>query len=408
MPLDTLANLERVERMRKLKYLDYWIMVPYLILSVLGIVMVYSASADIGSQNGGSPFGYLVKQTGFVIFGLVILVFMLSMNLQRLRDRGPQRLMLIVAFLSLFGLFLIGKTVNGAAGWFHLGPISIQPAEFMKFYLIIFMAHSVANRQEDLEEGYGWWSTFAEPIVISAAIVFLILLQPDLGGAAINAMIVWIILLASGFNYRRAATYLTGVILGAIVIGLPLLGKISTMSFAQHSYKMKRIVAFMHPFDHSQTVGQQLVNSYYALSNGGVFGVGWGNSIQKTGYLPEPNTDFIMAILAEELGLITAIVVITLLFVIIIRIVYIGKNAHSAYHGLICYGAATYLTVQSFFNLGGVLGMLPITGVTFPFISYGGSSTLTLALVLGVVLNISARQRGYQPRSVTPEAETED
>ncbi|KIO95567.1 Cell division protein FtsW [Levilactobacillus brevis] len=152
----------------------------------------------------------------------------------------------------------------------------------------------------------------------------------------------------------------------------------------------------MNPFEHSQSVGQQLVNSYYALSNGGIFGVGWGNSIQKTGYLPEPNTDFIMAILAEELGLITALAVIMLLFVIILRTTLVGVRSNSTYQALICYGAATYLTVQTLFNLGGVLGMLPITGVTFPFISYGGSSTWTLALVLGLVMNISARQKRYR------------
>jgi len=386
--------------MRKLKYLDYWIMVPYLILSVLGIVMVYSASADIGSQNGGSPGGYLVKQTFYVVIGLAILLVMLAMNLNKLRNKAVQKGLLVLAIGSLLGLFVIGKTVNGAAGWYHIGPIGIQPAEFMKFYLIVFMATSISNRQDDLEAGDGFWQTFLEPILISLAIVFLILKQPDLGGATINAAIVFIMLLASGIRMKNAIITFMGILGGGLIVGLPLLAKVSTMGFAKNSYQLQRVVAFLHPFAHSQSVGQQLVNSYYALSNGGLLGVGWGNSIQKTGYLPEPNTDFIMAILAEELGLVTAILVITLLFVIVIRIVYIGKNCHSAYHGLICYGAATYLVVQSFFNIGGVLGMLPITGVTFPFISYGGSSTMTLALVLGMVLNISARQKGYRSENV--------
>ncbi|WP_304057680.1 FtsW/RodA/SpoVE family cell cycle protein [Levilactobacillus namurensis] len=393
--------------MRKLKYLDYWLMVPYLVLSILGIVMVYSASADIGSQNGGSPFGYLVKQTIYVGLGLGILLVTLSLNLHKLRNKTLQRRLLWVALLSLLGLFLVGKTINGAAGWFRIGPVGIQPAEFMKFYLIIFVAYSISKRQDDLAENYGWWSTFMEPIVITACIVGLILAQPDLGGAAINATIAVVMFLASGFNYKRASAYLVGLVLLAVFVVLPFLTWLSQMSFAKNSYKLQRIVAFTHPFANSQDSGQQLVNSYYALSNGGVFGVGLGNSIQKTGYLPEPNTDFIMAILAEELGLVTALFVITLLFIMIIRIVYIGKNCHSAYYGLICYGAATYLTVQSFFNLGGVLGMLPITGVTFPFISYGGSSTLTLALVFGVVLNISARQKGYRPQVAAPTEENE-
>lgn len=397
--------------MGKLKYLDYWIMVPYLILSVLGIVMVYSASADIGSQNGGSPFGYLLKQSLYVVLGLVLLGVMMALNIKKLRAPIIQTSMLGLLCLALLFLLVFGQTINGAAGWIRIGGFSLQPAEFVKFFLIIFVAHSVARRQEDVElghqEGYSWWGTFMPTISISAVLIVLIFGQPDLGGATINAAIVFVMLLASGYNWHKAVLIFSGVLVTGLGVGLPIAAKLAGSSAAAGSYKLQRIVAFMNPFAHSQTSGQQLVNSYYALSNGGIFGVGWGNSIQKTGYLPEPNTDFIMAILAEELGLITALFVIILLYVIIIRIVYIGKNCSSAYYGLICYGAATYLVVQSFFNLGGVLGLLPITGVTFPFISYGGSSTMTLALVLGVVLNISARQKGYRPRTREPETETE-
>lgn len=381
--------------MRRLKYLDYWLVVPYLALSLLGIVMVYSASADIGSQNGGSPTSYLIKQTLYVLLGMLIVGLMIALNLKKLRNRSLLQILSYLAFGSLIGLLLVGKTINGAAGWFHIGPISIQPAEFMKFYLIIWLANAIANRQDELEDG-GWVQTMRRPILISMAIVALIMIQPDLGGAAINASIILALVLASGLNWRLAMSILGGGILTVAFVIFPLLAKLSETGLAKHFYQLQRIVAFQNPFKHSQTVGQQLVNSYYALSNGGIFGVGWGNSIQKTGYLPEPNTDFIMAILAEELGLIVALGVIALLFLLILRIVLIGVRSHSTYYTLVCYGAATYLTVQTLFNLGGVLGMLPITGVTFPFISYGGSSTWTLALVMGIVLNISARQKYYR------------
>ncbi|WP_125572763.1 FtsW/RodA/SpoVE family cell cycle protein [Levilactobacillus huananensis] len=376
--------------MRKLKYLDYFIVVPYLILSLFGIVMVYSASADIGSQNGGSPASYLIKQAIYVFMGLLIVAFMLSLNINKLRNRSVLKWAGYLAFGSLFLLIAMGQTINGAAGWFHLGPISIQPAEFVKFYVIIWLANTIDHRQDELQVE-NWWVPMWRPVLICCIIVTLIFVQPDMGGAAINAAIMLIMCLASGFNYRRAVFYfwLSFVAIAGVIF--PILIKLSE-SWAKSSYKLQRIVAFINPFEHAQTVGQQLVNSYYALSNGGIFGVGWGNSIQKTGYLPEPNTDFIMAIVAEELGLVTALVVIALLFTIIIRTVLVGIRSHSAYQTLVCYGSATYLTIQTLFNLGGVLGMLPITGVTFPFISYGGSSTWTLALVLGVVLNISARQ----------------
>jgi cell division protein FtsW len=167
---------------------------------------------------------------------------------------------------------------------------------------------------------------------------------------------------------------------------------LSKTDLFSNSYQLQRIIAFTNPFGHATGAGQQLVNSYYAISNGGLFGVGLGNSVQKTGYLPEPNTDFIMAILTEELGAIGAICVMALLTFIIARIVLIGVRSTHPYHSLICYGVATYMTIQTLFNMGGVLGVLPITGVTFPFISYGGSSILTLSFCLGLVLNISGRQ----------------
>lgn len=381
--------------MRKLKYLDYWLLVPYMILSIFGIVMVYSASADIGTQNGGSPGSYLVKQAIYVVLGLMILTVMVLMNLQKLRDKTVLKYAGYVALGSLFLLLVMGQTINGAAGWFHVGPVSIQPAEFVKFYLIIWLANVIAQRQDRIQLE-GWWVTMRQPLIICCGIVGLILLQPDLGGATINGAIIFVMVLASGFNSRLAKTIFVGAFFIIVGVFFPILIKISELGFAKNVYQLQRIVAFVNPFEHSQSVGQQLVNSYYALSNGGIFGVGWGNSIQKTGYLPEPNTDFIMAILAEELGLITALAVIMLLFVIILRTTLVGVRSNSTYQALICYGAATYLTVQTLFNLGGVLGMLPITGVTFPFISYGGSSTWTLALVLGLVMNISARQKRYR------------
>ncbi|ARQ94155.1 cell division protein FtsW [Levilactobacillus brevis] len=384
-----------MNRMRKLKYLDYWLLVPYMILSIFGIVMVYSASADIGTQNGGSPGSYLVKQAIYVVLGLMILTVMVLMNLQKLRDKTVLKYAGYVALGSLFLLLVMGQTINGAAGWFHVGPVSIQPAEFVKFYLIIWLANVIAQRQDRIQLE-GWWVTMRQPLIICCGIVGLILLQPDLGGATINGAIIFVMILASGFNSRLAKTIFVGAFFIIVGVFFPILIKISELGFAKNVYQLQRIVAFVNPFEHSQSVGQQLVNSYYALSNGGIFGVGWGNSIQKTGYLPEPNTDFIMAILAEELGLITALAVIMLLFVIILRTTLVGVRSNSTYQALICYGAATYLTVQTLFNLGGVLGMLPITGVTFPFISYGGSSTWTLALVLGLVMNISARQKWYR------------
>ena len=157
-------------------------------------------------------------------------------------------------------------------------------------------------------------------------------------------------------------------------------------------YQVARFVAFLNPFGNASGSGSQLVNSYYAISNGGVFGVGLGNSIQKMGYLPEPNTDFIMSITSEELGLVGVTAILVTLLFLICRIIQVGVRADSLYQTLICYGSATFFTIETLFNIGGVLGLLPITGVTFPFISYGGSSMLILSATVGIIMNISMQQ----------------
>ncbi|GAF35726.1 FtsW/RodA/SpoVE family cell cycle protein [Lentilactobacillus farraginis] len=377
----------------RLKHLDLFIFLPYIILCILGVIMVYSASANIGIQNGGSPKSYLIKQVIFVLVSLGLVFGTTALNLKKIRN---QRLLHFLGYLFvavLFGLLAVGKTVNGAAGWIPIGGINIQPAEFAKFYLIILIADAIAKDQDKLTISTAkWWQTLRYPLIIVLMILVLILLQPDVGGAAINFTIVFAMLIASGFSWKRGVTYLLALVGSAYAILMFVLVPLSE-SGRIHSYQLSRITAFVDPFKHATGVGQQLVNSFYAISNGGLFGSGLGNSIQKTGYLPEPNTDFIMAILTEELGAFTTIVVMAVLALIIFRTVLIGIRSSSAYQSLICYGVATYLTIQALFNMGGVVGLLPITGVTFPFISYGGSSMMTLALCIGMVLNISGRQR---------------
>lgn len=385
----------------RLRHLDLFIFLPYIILCVLGIVMVYSASANIGIQNGGSPKSYLIKQVIFVIISLMLVCVTTALNIKKLRSQKWLIRIGYLFILVLIWLLVIGQTVNGAAGWIHIGSINIQPAEFAKFYLIMLIANAVASHEDDLlTSTRSWWYTLRHPLFITAIMLLMILLQPDVGGAAINFTIVFVILIASGFSWKRSVLYLTGLVAAAFAFMMLVLVPLSESGHI-HSYQLSRITAFVDPFKHATGVGQQLVNSFYAISNGGLFGSGLGNSIQKTGYLPEPNTDFIMAILTEELGAVTTVIVMAILALLIFRTVLIGIRSNSPYQSLICYGVATYLTVQALFNMGGVVGLLPITGVTFPFVSYGGSSMITLSLCIGMVLNISGRQRfereAYQP-----------
>jgi cell division protein FtsW len=171
------------------------------------------------------------------------------------------------------------------------------------------------------------------------------------------------------------------------------------LPWIEDSYQFKRLLAFFTPFKLENSGGRQLVNSYYAISNGGFFGVGLGNSIQKKGYLPEPYTDFIMSITTEELGIIGAIIILSILTFLICRIILVGVRSRSAYRSLLCYGIGAWLFIQTVFNIGGMLGILPLTGVTLPFISYGGSSTMMLSIGVGLVMNVSSMEQIEKERA---------
>ncbi len=369
------------------QYWDYYLLVPYLLLCMVGIVMVFSASAAINMQNGGSPLAYLIKQTIYVLMGICFLTFGANFSLKHYRTRGFLKWSTIVVVGMLFIVLVFSRAVNGAKGWLNLGIINIQPVEVCKLYLILYLSDRMARIKArhahflDFHQSSGPW-------LIIIICFGLIALQPDIGGLAINAMIFGVLLLACDFKWSAGIS---------ILLLIPLIGYFGIEKMVEsgviHGYKMARFVAFMNPFGNATGSGSQLVNSYYAISNGGVFGAGLGNSVQKMGYLPEPNTDFIMSITSEELGLVGVTAILLLLMLMICRIIQIGVRATTVYQMLLCYGAATFILIETFFNIGGVLGLLPITGVTFPFISYGGSSMIILSAMVGIIMNISIEQK---------------
>ena len=377
--------------LRKIKQLDPWIAFPYLGLCIIGIIMVYSASAGIEMQNGGSPTGYLIRQAIFVVMGITVAMVVAMMRLAILRH--PRLLMIFFAVLLVMLLYvkIFGAAVNGAQGWINLGFFSIQPAEIAKLFLIVYLANQFAHYNEQAGV-YNIWST-RYPLIITALLLILILIQPDFGGFAINSAIVIVMFLGSEINWRKGVQLLLAF-LAAIVIGLPLFARFIVNHF--HGYQVNRFVAYINPFGNNSGVGNQLVNSYYAISNGGLTGVGLGNSIQKMGYLPEPNTDFILAIISEEMGWLMVAVILILMMIIVCRTIQLGVRVNSLYQALLCYGVASFIAVETFFNVGGVSGLLPITGVTLPFISYGGSSMLVLSAAIGLVLNVSRLYRQHK------------
>lgn len=376
---------------QNMHFWDYYLIIPYLILCAVGIVMVYSSSAAIEMQNGGTPQGYLIKQSFYVFLGIIVALFFSNLSLRNFRKTKFLEWSTIIMVGLLFFVLILGRTVNGAKGWISLGVISIQPAELCKLYFILYMADRMARARQ---KGAHFLGTKAAvgPALVCLLCLGLILVQPDTGGFAINFVIVAVMMLACDFKWGVGVT----LVLGVPLAGYLALEQMIISGLLRGGYRAQRFIAFLNPFGNANGSGSQLVNSYYAISNGGLFGVGLGNSVQKMGYLPEPNTDFIMAITSEELGVVGVSIILILLLVLICRTIQLGVRSSSLYQTLICYGAAAFLTVETLFNIGGVLGLLPITGVTFPFISYGGSSMLVLSATVGIILNISIKQSRQQ------------
>lgn len=382
---------------KKLQFLDYSILIPYLILTIFGIIMVYSASSNILQANGFSPATYAIRQAAYLLAALVLFgIPIFALKLSIFKNRRFVFFFLLLALIMLLYLVAVkvirgsAAAVNGAVGWINLGIINIQPLEVAKLALVTYLAFVLSRRDGKFVPGH-IWQNLSGPTIICALTILLVILEPDFGGAAILFMIVVVMYSVSGIPSRLVLRWL--LILALLVLGLVAVVLAWNPKFLQSSYQFRRFLAFAHPFKLERSEGAQLVNSYYAIHNGKLLGVGLGNSMQKRGYLPEPYTDFILAIISEEMGSLGAILVVGLLFFLVWRITEIGVHAVDQFDALACFGVATIIFTEAFFNIGGVLGLLPITGVTLPFISYGGSSLIVLTAAVALVLNISANER---------------
>lgn len=386
----------------KLKNIDYWILIPFLLLTAIGIVMVYSASSNAAVLQGLKSTTYLKRQLLFVVMGIFLCAFFYLLKINALQTKFFVQFFLLsvmglLIFLLVLKHFVPSIAVNGAAAWIPLGPINIQPLELAKLALVLYLSKIYSQRMLRIRQlpFKEMMKEILPPLILTSFIIILTLKQPDLGGAASLAAIMLLMSFASGMELKYA--FGTVLVLLSVFVGGYFWFKHQALTGGVVStYQMQRLLAFYHPFQLEKTGGSQLVNSYYAINNGGLLGRGLGNSIQKLGYLPEPYTDFILAITSEELGVIGVIIVLGLLFILIARIVYLGLRTKKVYFSLLNYGIATILFVQTFFNVGGVLGILPITGVTLPFISYGGSSILVLSCCIGIALNVSVNLRKFE------------
>ncbi|GEN96945.1 cell division protein FtsW [Streptococcus cristatus] len=308
----------------------------------------------------------------------------------------------VETILLLLSRFITG-TINGAHGWLKIGPVSAQPAEYLKIILVWYLALQFSKKQEQIEIYDYQAITFNQFIpraftdwrVIVAFLIGLVVIMPDLGNATILLLTVLIVISTSGIAYRWFSTML-GLVVGgsaAVLASIWLIGVKRVEQIPIFGYVAKRFSAFFNPFDDLSGSGHQLANSYYAMSNGGWFGLGLGNSIEKRGYLPEAHTDFVFSIVIEEVGFFGATLILALLFFLILRIILVGTRAKDPFNSMMALGLGGMILMQTFVNIGGISGLIPSTGVTFPFLSQGGNSLLVLSVAIAFILNIDANER---------------
>ncbi|HHF7036760.1 TPA: FtsW/RodA/SpoVE family cell cycle protein [Streptococcus mutans] len=401
--------------------LNYSILLPYLILSVLGLIVVYSTTSASLIQNGLNPFRSVINQAAFWVISLLAILFIYRLKLNFLKNSGVLTVMMMIEVVLLLIARFWTQEVNGAHGWIVIGPISFQPAEYLKVIMVWFLAFTFARRQQSIEiydyqalTKRKWWpkqlSDLKDWRFYSLVLILLVAAQPDLGNATIIVLTAIIMYSVSGIGYRWFSALLTGIItLSAIFLGLINMVGVKTMSKVPvFGYVAKRFSAFFNPFRDVTDSGHQLANSYYAMSNGGWLGRGLGNSIEKRGYLPEAQTDFVFSIIIEELGLIGAGLILALIFFLILRILLVGVKAKNPFNSMIALGIGSMMLMQVFVNIGGISGLIPSTGVTFPFLSQGGNSLLVLSVAIGFVLNIDANEKREDIYQEVEEAERDD
>lgn len=362
---------------RILKNVDFTILFAVLALSAFGTVMVYSASMVSGVMVYEVPPDFFFKKQ-LVSWVLGLFALFMGIIFPYKNYRKLFKLILLVTVILLALVFFFGRTSNNAQSWLALpGLGSFQPAELAKMSLIIYLAAIYTKKKSYIED---FTRGLLPPIILTLLIVAMILKQPDLGTALIALSVSGLIIMSSGLKKIHLFS----------MLGIALVGSIIMYNFGLSEEQLSRFDGAYQPFEYADDAGYQLINSYLAIHNGGLFGTGLGGGVQKLGYLPEAHTDFIMAVIAEELGIIGVGVVLLLLGLIVIRGFYISMYSHDTFGRLLAIGVAGLIGIQSIINLGGLTGLLPLTGVPLPFVSYGGTSLLMMMFSAGMLINIHA------------------
>lgn len=360
---------------RRSKEPDLVLFAVILSLIGIGIAMSYSASAVYALKTFGDSFFFLKKQLLWLGLGFALMLIFKEIDYRRYIRHTKIMLLVSVVLLALVFVPGISHSAKGSARWLGIGSIAFQPAEFVKIAVVIYLAKVFSSDAGD------HFAQILIPVIIVSVIFLMVLLQPDFG-TAIDILIVSVfILFVSGFPF----TYI--VILA--ILSIPMF----YMMIYLVEYRKDRIVAFMNPWAYRYGIGYHIIQAFIAFKKGGLLGVGLGNSTQKLARLPEPHTDFIFAVIAEETGLLGTALIVILFAVLLWRGILISTGAQDSFGKLLAVGISIMIVVQAFINLGVVTGALPTKGIPLPFISYGGSSLLSNMIAAGILLNIS-RYRG--------------
>ncbi|MBE2896705.1 putative lipid II flippase FtsW [Pasteurellaceae bacterium HPA106] len=360
---------------------DRTLLWQFISLMAIGFVIITSASISEGSRLYDDPFYFAVREMLYIALACFVAFAFVFIRVEQWEKWSP--LILGITFLLLIIVLIpgIGKSVNGARRWIGLGFLNFQPAEFAKFAMICYLSNYFVRRYEQVREKQ---LSAVKPAIVLVVLGFFLLLQPDFGSFIVLAIIVFIMLFLVGAKLMQ---FLALAAVGMVGVYFLILNS---------AYRLKRLTSFASPFDDPFGAGFQLTNSLIAYGRGEFFGTGLGNSIQKLEYLPEAHTDFIMAILGEEFGLLGIIAVLVLFALMLMRVLKIGKESlllGQRFGGYFAFGAVAWFFFQGCYNLGMTMAVLPVKGFTFPFISYGGSSLMISALVIAVILRIDHENR---------------
>ena len=366
-----------------IKNIDKPLFILTLILFILGLVMIFSASNVTSYMNGESPYAYFLRQGLFLLVSFVFCIIIVKFNTKFYGMMSNVLLFLFVVVLIL--LLIYGKATNYAVSWIPIGPFTLQPSEFIKVIMIVFMARFYEVHEKRLNNFF----VAIIPLIIGTVITFLIMLQPDLGTAIIFAALTGLIFFSSPVPKPVKFKVIVLFFGMCLVVGTVLI--MTEGSFLQER-QLNRF-NFTRPCDRLLDTGNQVCNGYIAINNGGLTGIGLGNSTQKYLYLPYPYTDFIFAVIVEELGLVVGILIILSYLYLLYRILKIGRDSYTNRGALLCYGVAVYMFLHVIVNLMGLFGLMPMTGVPLPFMSYGGSFTLCLMVSLAIVQRVNIENK---------------